>query len=224
MSDGESRPDRRAIAFVDLAGFTALTDAHGDEQAVELQQTFVRTLRRSLLQSVECVKHLGDGALLAAEDPVELLRCLHHLASAWAADATAPLLRVGAHQGTVVVVHTEHGTDYLGATVNLAARLCELAAGGQLVHSDAVSPAAEVAGLLSLPLGRRRLRGVAELVDAWVVDLTGGAELTVDPVCRMPVPVGGGAGQLTHRTDRYAFCSLACAARFAAAPHVYVGA
>ena len=223
MSDGEFRPDRRAIAFVDLAGFTALTDAHGDEQAVEMQQTFVRTLRGSLLQSVECVKHLGDGALLAAEDPVELLRCLHSLAGAWAADATAPLLRVGAHQGAVVMVRTEHGLDYLGATVNIAARLCELAAGGQLVHSHALTEAAEAASLRSLPLGQRRLRGVAELVDAGVVDLTGGVELTLDPVCRMPVPAGGGAGQLTYQGDGYVFCSLVCAARFAAAPHVYVG-
>ena len=223
MSDGDARPDRRAIAFVDLAGFTALTDVHGDERAVETQQTFVRTLRASLLPDVECVKHLGDGALLAARDPVELLRCLHHLASAWAADATAPLLRIGAHQGTVVVVQTEHGTDYLGATVNLAARLCELAAGGQLVHSDAMTEAAEAASLRSLPLGQRRLRGVAGLVDAGVVDLTAGVELAVDPVCRMPVPAGGGAGQLTYQGDGYVFCSLLCAARFAAAPHVYVG-
>lgn len=223
MSDGDLSADRRAIAFVDLAGFTALTDAHGDEQAVQTQQTFVRTLRTCLLQTVECVKHLGDGAMLAAEDPLELLRCLHRLAGAWAADPAAPLLRIGAHQGAVIVVRTEHGTDYLGATVNIAARLGELAAGGQLVHSDAMAGAAAAAGFLSLPLGQRRLRGVGELVGASAVDLTGGEEPTVDPVCRMPVPDRGGAGQLTYEGRKYAFCSLACAGRFAAAPRLYLG-
>lgn len=68
-----SRELLSALAFVDLAGFTVLTDAHGDTVAADTQQAFLATMRASLGAAVECVKHLGDGALLAAADPAPLL-------------------------------------------------------------------------------------------------------------------------------------------------------
>lgn len=83
---------RRAIAFVDLAG-TALTDAHGDAQAADTQQAFVTALREALGDSVECVKHLGDGALLAARDGADMLRALTALTRDWSTNPHAPLVR-----------------------------------------------------------------------------------------------------------------------------------
>lgn len=211
----------RAIAFVDLAGFTSLTDAHGDQRAADTQHEFVNTLRTALGDAVECVKHLGDGALLASPDPVALVQCLTDLVRDWSADPHAPLARAGLHAGPVLRLFAEHGTDYLGHTVNVAARLCELAAGGQLIHSEAVTAAVRAAGLLAQPLGLQLLRGVAEPIPAGLVQLTATQLLAVDPVCRMPVPSGTAAGSLTHAETTWSFCSLECVAAFAAAPDRY---
>lgn len=214
----------RTIAFVDLAGFTALTDAHGDLQAADTQQRFLQLLAGELGDTVECVKHLGDGALLAAAEPVSLLRCLAALAGRWSADPHAPLLRAGAHLGPVLQVDTQHGADYLGGTVNTAARLCELAAGGQLVHSDALTEAVQAAGLTSTSRGPALLRGIPTPVPAGTVDLAPHVGLALDPVCRMPVPAGSGAGSHEHAGITYRFCSPSCLDRFAAAPTAFVPA
>lgn len=210
----------RTIVFVDLAGFTALTDAHGDARAADAQQAFVATLREALAGSVECVKHLGDGALLAATEPVEALRCLGVLARSWAADVHAPLLRAGAYAGPVLLVATDHGPDYLGGTVNTAARLCEAAAGGRLVHGQSLTPAAIAAGLRSRPLGPLVLRGLAAPVEVGEVAFAP-VDPLIDPVCRMPVPPGTAAGTLRHAGRTWSFCSLGCAARFATDPARY---
>ena len=221
MTDADGAGAATTVAFVDLAGFTALTDAHGDARAVATLQSFSTTLARALGESVECVKHLGDGAMLISADATGLLRCLSELARAWSADPHAPLLRAGVHAGPVVRVDTVHGPDYLGGTVNAAARLCEIAAGGMLVHSSALTSAVAAAGLPSRPLGARRLRGIAVPFEAWAVDLTASTDVPVDPVCRMPVPAGTGAGRLVHDGTEHSFCSLDCAGRFAAAPEAY---
>jgi adenylate cyclase len=215
-------PERgTTVAFVDLAGFTALTDAHGDEQAVATLGSFSTALAAALDDHAQCVKHLGDGALLVSDDGAGLVGCLAELARTWSADPHAPLLRAGVHAGPVVRVDTVHGPDYLGGTVNAAARLCEIAAGGMLVHSSALTSAVAAAGLPSRPLGARRLRGIAAPVEAWAVDLTASSDVPVDPVCRMPVPAGTGAGRLVHEGTEHSFCSLDCAGRFAAAPGAY---
>lgn len=218
MSTPRREVTERAIAFVDLAGFTALTDAHGDDRAADTQQVFLAALRSAMGEAVECVKHLGDGALLAATDPTEMLRCLAALARDWAVDPHAPLLRAGAQVGPVLRVVTEHGPDYLGGTVNTAARLCERAGGGQVVLGAGLTGAAHDAGLVVRALGELELRGLAERVDAALAALTdvdGGA---IDPVCRMPVPAGTEAGRLEHDGATWVFCSLECAGRFALDP------
>lgn len=212
----------RAIAFVDLAGFTALTDAHGDERAVDTQQGFLAVMRAELGPAVECVKHLGDGALLAAVAPAPLLTCLVGLARRWAGDPHAPLLRAGVHAGAVLRLDTDHGVDYLGGVVNTAARLCERAAGGQVVLGAALIGAAVEAGLHPQAMGELALRGLAEPVAAYSADLTELDVAPVDPVCRMPVPHGSERAVLHHLEQRWTFCSLGCSARFAADPSPYL--
>ncbi len=211
----------RTIIFVDLAGFTSLTDAHGDDVAASTQAAFFATLTDALGESVECVKHLGDGALLAANDGAAALACLRDIAQRWATDPHAPLIRAGAHTGLVLRTATEHGPDYVGQHVNIAARLCELAAGGQLMLSETLSAAAGRVGLQARDLGPTRLRGISLPITLHVADLTNTEATAIDPVCRMPVPRGTEAGTLRHDGSLEYFCSLACVATFSANPGDY---
>lgn len=224
MADPAPERERveRVIAFVDLAGFTALTEAHGDGEAADTQQAFADALREAVGDTVECVKHLGDGALLASADGTQMLRSLTELVRTWSAQPHAPLARIGVHAGAALKVHTLHGLDYLGSTVNVAARICELAAGGQLIYSDRLDREVAAAGLASVALGRRSLRGISRTFGLGLVELTRAADVPLDPVCRMPVPQGTGAGALEYEGTTWSFCSLRCAGAFAGSPSSYV--
>ena len=65
------------FAMIDLAGFTALTETHGDERAADLATSFAGLAAHHLGPSDRLIKTLGDAVLLAAENPttgLELVR------------------------------------------------------------------------------------------------------------------------------------------------------
>lgn len=116
----------KAIAFVDCCGFTSFTAEHGDAEAVALHLQLRDDLtREAALAGVEVVKWLGDGAMLAADDVTAALTCLYRTMLR-ARDAGSLPLRAGVTLGPVVRIDLD-GPDYLGMSVNRAARLCDVA-------------------------------------------------------------------------------------------------
>jgi adenylate cyclase len=79
----------RTIAFVDLAGFTALTEVHGDDAAVDLLDTFTAAARDAVAHTgAELVKTIGDAVMLAAPDPRSGLLAVEQVfEAAYATDA-----------------------------------------------------------------------------------------------------------------------------------------
>jgi class 3 adenylate cyclase len=152
--------------FADLVGFTALAETEGDDRALEVVVALQRRVRELLAEhSAEQVKSLGDGLMLRCSDPraaVKLgLRVVEELA-----DEGVPPVRVGIHTGPAV---TREG-DWYGSTVNVAARLCAVAPGGEVMVSDATRRAAgHIAGV---EWGERELhwlRNVSEPVGTYLV-------------------------------------------------------
>ena len=150
------------FAFVDLAGFTAMTEAHGDVEADDK----VRMLRYLTFDVLgpgdELVKTIGDAVMLrfpTAEAAVVALRQLlqHELV----VHDAALLPRAGAHHGNAVRVEG----DYYGAAVNLAARVAGQARGGQLLVTSHVAMAARHLGGIITHVGSVSLRNVSESID-----------------------------------------------------------
>lgn len=150
------------IMFTDLVGFTEYTDACGDAAAVAVldQQT---AIARAALDHGEgrVVKELGDGLMFWFEAPDAAMRSALSMLSAVASarDSRAfPLgLRMGMHCGDVVA----RGDDYVGRTVNVAARITDLAGPGELVVSDGVVAALAPGEVEFEPVGPVRVKGVA---------------------------------------------------------------
>src|SRR5262249_57730431 len=63
----------RTFSFVDLAGFAALTEAHGDLDAVDLLDRFIGLVPEALSPGDEMVKSIGDALLLASPGPAPAL-------------------------------------------------------------------------------------------------------------------------------------------------------
>ena len=207
------------FVFADIAGFTALTEVHGDHDAAALVAEFCRAVRAELPASGGSeVKTIGDAVMLAIPDSgaaiVLGLRIAHELMRGHG----APAVRVGLHHGPAI----EREGDYFGAAVNLAARVSGQAAGGEvLLTGETAALAPELEGVLYEPRGRRTLRNVGEPVELFAAVRAGEAsehELARDPVCRMAVDRDRSAGRLTYEDTAYFFCSLACAAEFARRP------
>lgn len=121
----------RSIAFVDLSGFTAYTDRNGDDAAVGVLAQFRTALREVCAHhGIRIAKWLGDGAMLVGVHDEEIAEALVDLQSLFA-QLQAPLpLRAGIASGPVILFE---GDDYIGNSVNLAARLCDAANPGQVL-------------------------------------------------------------------------------------------
>ncbi len=152
----------RTIVFIDLSGFTALTETEGDARAATLGSHFVELVQEAAIHHAgRLVKLLGDGAMLhfrRADDAVAAALAI----VAGAPGHNLPPARAGIATGPVV----GRDGDYFGRTVNIAARLADaVPAGG--VWLDAATAAH--AGMRLEPAGRRVLKGMLEPVEVFGV-------------------------------------------------------
>ncbi len=206
------------VAFVDLAGFTALTDTHGDHHAADLAGRFADLARGSLRQGEDVIKTIGDAVMLSAPTPTEGVALVGRICARTDAEAAFPVVRAGLRHGPVV----ERDGDLFGATVNLASRVAAQAAGGQVLATAAVADAAATAGFDARPLGAVALRNLPDPVELYeLAPCPQPHDRAVDPVCRMAVDRATAAGRLTHLGHDHWFCSLACVAAFATNPDRY---
>jgi adenylate cyclase len=218
MTDGAA-----TFVFADIAGFTALTEAHGDEEAVKLVEELSEAVEAELpaIQG-EHVKTIGDALMLRIPAPGDAVLLALRVANDLLSDHGAPAVRVGLHHGPAV----ERKGDYFGSSVNLAARVSTLASGGEvLVTGPTAALAPDLEGVLYESRGRQTLRNVAEPLEIFAALRVGDAErlLPVDPVCRMVVDPDRASGRLVHDGSAYFFCSLSCAGEFARHPERFTG-
>jgi adenylate cyclase len=155
------RPGRvPAMCFLDLVGYTRLTEERGDQAAAELAETLAVLVGRSAREHGGVpVKWLGDGVMVHFRDPTgAVLAALGMVEEVPAAGL--PAAHVGVAAGPVVV----QGGDYFGRTVNLAARIAASAGAGQVLVSQRVVESATPAGVAFVELGALRLEGFARPV------------------------------------------------------------
>lgn len=206
------------FGFVDLAGFTALTEAHGDNEAVALLDRFEAITSGALGPTDRLVKTIGDAVMVVFADPDTAVTAVTRLFRAALAEARMPIPRAGLHQGRAI----ERSGDYFGASVNLAARVAGQAHGGQVLATDVVAAAARGHGVNVVDLGAFELRNISQPVVLFELELCpAAAGNAVDPVCRMQVGRAEAAGRLRQHDRDYWFCSLGCAAAFANDPERY---
>ncbi len=202
----------RAILFADLAGFTARTEAHGDQGSVDLVEHFDRVIRATLSPHAKLVKIVGDAAMIVAEVDdapslaVKLMAASEELPG-------RPALRIGIHAGDVV---ERHG-DYWGHVVNVAARVASLAGPGEILLTEVVrdrieATVPELAAQLD-SAGDRRLRNVSRPMALFSL-ISEESELYTDPICRMRIKKSESVGQLVLDSQTHHFCSTECLASF----------
>lgn len=213
-----SAPSTRIEAtfgFVDLAGFTALTEAQGDDDAADMAMRFAEMARKALGPGDRLVKTIGDAVLVTSPSAASGVGLLERLLVSAAREPSFPSLRAGLHHGEAV----QREGDVFGASVNLAARVASEAHAGEVLGTEPIAHAARAAGIPVADLGTVWLKNVRGALPLFSLALVLGASDTpVDPVCRTPIDRRGAAGRLNYKGMEYWFCSLTCAAAFASNP------
>ncbi|WP_424627650.1 CHASE2 domain-containing protein [Bradyrhizobium sp. SYSU BS000235] len=202
----EPRQQNAGVVFIDLSGFTALTETLAPNDTRELLKSFHALIDREAVASGGVItSFMGDGAMILfglpepkAEDAANAVRCcvdLCHGTEKWLASlpsSTAARIgfKVGAHFGTIVASRLGGGSyqhiTATGDTVNVASRLMEVAAkrGVELALSDDLLRAAGpdnallVSGSLSDPV-QTDIRGRSGLltIHFWDSDNLPGCEI-----------------------------------------------
>jgi adenylate cyclase len=155
------RPERvPAMSFLDLVGYTHLTEQQGDATAAALAETLAVLVNRSSREHGGVpVKWLGDGVMIHHREPAgAVLSALGLVAQL--PEAGLPPAHVGVAAGPVVA----QGGDYFGRTVNLAARIAAHAGAGQVLVSDSMAESAPPQGVRFVEQGELPLKGFAHPV------------------------------------------------------------
>lgn len=128
------------IVFVDVVSYTPLTDEHGDMVAIDVLRRLDGLVRaRSSPNRGDLVKQIGDAFMLEFEAAPEAMRFCLALRDAVRAEGSLPSLRIGISRAGPL-------GDYLGQTVNIAARLCDTAGRDEILMTSDVAEAARRRG------------------------------------------------------------------------------
>ena len=146
-----------AMCFLDISGYTRLTQDHGDVAAAQMAEDLGRFVQRaSVKHGGRAVKWLGDGVMLHFPNPGSgVLSALEMVAGV--ADAGLPPAHVGLHAGPVIF---QEG-DYYGQTVNLASRIADYAQAGEVIVSQEVVDASLGSPVAFRDVGPVELKGVS---------------------------------------------------------------
>jgi class 3 adenylate cyclase len=159
----ERVPRPPSICFVDLTGYTRLTEIRGDEFAARLASTLA-----SLDEDISRgrggrpIRWLGDGGMFHFKDAsAAVLAGLDMVESAPAAEL--PPMHIGIHTGPVIF----QDGDVYGRTVNLASRIASHATAGQVLASEETVRRATADEVRFEPLGEAAMKGVDRPVDLY---------------------------------------------------------
>jgi adenylate cyclase len=159
--------------FADLVGFTALAEAEGDDRALAAVLALQRRVHDLLAEhSAEQVKAIGDGLMLRCGDPRAAVKLGLRVIEDVAGEDGVPPVRIGIHTGPALASEG----DWYGRTVNVAARLCAVAPGGEVMVSESTRSAA--GDMPGVDWGERELhwlRNVSDPVPTYLVTPQGEA-------------------------------------------------
>lgn len=212
----------RSIVFVDLSRFTPMTEAMGDAAAAEVLDRFSDLVREvAAAHEGEIVKQIGDAFMLVFSDATRAVRAALELEDRASVQPRFPAVRIGAHSGPVLY----REGDYVGANVNLAARIAAEARPHQVLVTATARDQARLIDVEFRSLGAITLKGITDAIEVFEAD-TGKPrrDQVIDPVCGMQLEEATTDAELQWEGERLSFCSARCLRRFLDDPAGYATA
>ena len=158
-----------AMCFLDLTGYTRLTEERGDAVAADLARSLASLVQKdSVRYGGRVVKWLGDGVMFHFPDPGKGVQAALDMVGA-AVPLGLPPAHVGLHAGPVLF---QEG-DYFGRTVNITARIADYARPGEVLVTQEVVDASAAGAVDFTEIGPVELKGVSGSLHLYSARLPG---------------------------------------------------
>ncbi|GJD53632.1 hypothetical protein OPKNFCMD_6409 [Methylobacterium crusticola] len=141
--------------FTDLKGSTALYERVGDLVAYDLVRAHFQILHEIVASEAGAVvKTIGDAVMATFPTPHRALSAALRMREAMRGlnargSAEDLILKIGLHEGPCLAVNLNERQDYFGQTVNIAARVQQLATADGIFATEAVIRHGDAARLLA---------------------------------------------------------------------------
>jgi class 3 adenylate cyclase len=164
------------LVFTDLKGSTALYERIGDLNAyIQVQRHFQHLLDATVRHNGAVTKTIGDAVMAAFSNSADAVRAALEMREAVdQLNRDRPqrdfILKIGVHRGASIAVTLNERLDYFGQTVNIAARVQNLADGDEICMTEEVYGAPDVADIIApypLTKSEAELKGVSKAVSIY---------------------------------------------------------
>jgi len=149
-----------------MCGFTRMNDTLGDDEALAVLTEF-RSIVRGLSpdHGIRVGKWLGDGCMFVGTEVLPVVETVLDLTERMEHASIVLPLRIGIAAGMVIIFE---GDDFIGMSINLASRLCDAAAPGEiLANEDVVAALGDDVPVWAL--GERQIPGIVTPIPVWRV-------------------------------------------------------
>jgi class 3 adenylate cyclase len=164
------------LVFTDLKGSTALYERIGDLNAyIQVQRHFQHLLDATVRHNGAITKTIGDAVMAAFSTSADAMRAALDMREAVdQLNRDRPqrdfILKIGVHRGASIAVTLNERLDYFGQTVNIAARVQNLADGDEICITEEVYGAPAVAEIIApypVTKSEAELKGVSQAMSVY---------------------------------------------------------
>jgi len=130
------------MLFTDLMNSTELYRSEGDEFAIGRVMSHFKIIQQIIAEERGgIVKTIGDSVMAVFREPVSALKAVERIQQIFTGSTgigDSFKIKAGIHFGDCTTVNLNDRTDYFGTTVNIAARLVDIAKEKEIIISEAV--------------------------------------------------------------------------------------
>ncbi|ULQ55889.1 YHS domain-containing protein [Flavihumibacter rivuli] len=120
-----------AILMADLTGYTAMTEVHGAESAMQIVGKYLELAQLSMAGTSRLLERVGDQLVIIAENPDDLANTALNLVDKCTREPEFLMIHAGLHFGEVL----ENNGSFFGSAMNITARIAAHAGRGKILCS-----------------------------------------------------------------------------------------
>jgi len=216
---GKHNELKTSFLIADLAGYTSLTETHGNLSAAKLVLRYVEIVKMSLKGDSFLKDKIGDEVLIVSTDPINLLDTAIELVKNIEREPEFLTVHIGINTGEVI----EHEGNYFGSAINLCSRISSYSRGGQILCSMAtVNEVKNSKKHQFIKVGDIKFKNVSKAVSVYELVLNFQKnKILIDVVCKMQIDQENPPANVIYDDKPYHFCSFACLEKFIKNPGHY---
>lgn len=206
--------------MADLTGYTAMTDVHGGASAAKMVSHYMQIVDAAMHGGTKVMQRIGDQVVMIAEDSIDLLKTAKKLNILTQEEHHFLSIHAGLHFGKILI----ENDNLFGSTINIAARIMNLASRGQIVCSaNFISQLPTDSQQLFGSIGIHKLKNVMADIELFELLHTPTNVVHIDPVCHMHIDSTRQSPSVDYQGVIYHFCGEHCKSLFLEKSDRFIG-